>query len=78
VPEGEIVRAAVTEVEIAVAAEDVLVAAVVDAGAAGDPAVAEVVAMAVGAEDDTKPFATDFTDQEPAGRAKSAARFFLE
>jgi hypothetical protein len=58
VPEREIVRAAVIEVEIAVAAEDVLVAAVVDAGAAGDLAVAAAVdAMAVAAvaEDGTKP-----------------------
>jgi hypothetical protein len=45
-----------------VAAEDVLVAAVVDAGAAGDPAVAAVVAtavMAAVAEDGTKPFARE-------------------
>ena len=58
----EIFRAAVTEAEIAVAAEDVLVAAVVDAGAAGVPAVVVVdamVVMAAVAEDDTKPFATD-------------------
>lgn len=62
-PEREIVRAAVIEVEIAVAAEDVLVAVVVDAVVAGDPAVAGAEAdamavMAAGAEDGTKP-ATD-------------------
>ena len=67
----EIVRAAVTEVEIAVAAEDVLVAAVVDAAAAGDRAVvaaADATAvMGAVVEDGTKPLPrifTDFTDQE--------------
>ena len=71
-PEREIVRAVVTEVEIAVAAEDVLEAAVADAGAAGDPAVVAaavdaMVVMAAVAEDGTKPLPrifTDFTDQE--------------
>jgi len=56
-------------VEIAVDAVDVLVAAVVDAGAAGVPAVVAaavdaMVVMAAVAAGGTKPFATDFTDQE--------------
>ena len=58
--------------EIAVAGEDVLVAAVVDAAAAGDPEVVAavvdaMVVMAAVAEDGTKPLPrifTDPTDQE--------------